>query len=132
VTWPWKELYESLTNESSCPEVGLIVLTSDSRQTYRNNAGVIRIGSDSAMKIFKLTSNCGVAISGLAFLHRNSQPPKDVGFFINQFINSEKLQDITTKEVAEKLTKYLADIFIDREIEALKNRSRQRSIKLEV
>ena len=46
-----------------------IVLTADSRQTYKNQAGAIRVGSDSAMKLFKLTNTCGVAISGRAFLN---------------------------------------------------------------
>ena len=62
-----------------------IVLSADSRQTYRNIAGVIRIGSDSATKVFKLTDRCGVAISGRAFLIDGDQQQKDVGYFITQF-----------------------------------------------
>lgn len=62
-----------------------IVLTADSRQTYRNNAGAIRIGSDSVMKLFKLADFSGVAISGKAFLNEENQPVKNVGYFINKF-----------------------------------------------
>lgn len=97
-----------------------IVLTADSRQTYKNQAGAIRIGSDNATKLFKLTDLCGVAISGRAFLNENNQPPKDVGYFINKFIKSEKLNGLKTKEIAEKLNKYLGDIFVSREMDTLK------------
>ena len=65
-----------------------IVLSADSRQTYRNNAGVMRIGSDTATKLFQLTERCGVAISGKAFLIEQNQEAgliKDTGYFINKF-----------------------------------------------
>lgn len=107
-----------------------IILTADSRQTYRNQAGAIRIGSDSAMKVFKLTDSSGVAISGRAFLSENNQPAKDVGFFINRFRENEKLENLKTKEIAEKLNKYLGDIFAMREIEALKKQIETEITKL--
>jgi hypothetical protein len=97
-----------------------IVLTADSRQTYRNQAGAIRIGSDSAMKLFKLTSSCGVAISGRAFLNEKNQPAKDVGYFINRFAETEKLDGLKTKEIAERLNKSLGDVFVANEIDSLK------------
>lgn len=97
-----------------------IVLTADSRQTYKNQAGAIRIGSDSAMKLFKLTNSCGVAISGRAFLSEKDQPAKDVGFFVNRFAETEKLDGLKIKEIAEKLSKNLGDIFVVREIDSLK------------
>ena len=74
-----------------------IVLTADSRQTYRNQAGAIRVGSDSAMKLFKLTNTCGVAISGRAFLNEKDQPVKDAGFFIRKFAETEKLEGLPKK-----------------------------------
>lgn len=107
-----------------------IVLTADSRQTYRNQAGTVRIGSDSAMKVFKLTNSIGVAISGRAFFNENNQPVKDVGFFINKFAKNEKLDGLKTKEVAEKLNKYLADIFVSRELDNLKKQIEQEVQKL--
>ena len=97
-----------------------IVLTADSRQTYKNSVGAIRIGSDSAIKLFKLTDFAGVAISGRAFINEDGQPLKNVGYFINKFKKTEKLERITVKEIAEKLNKYLSDIFVKREIDALK------------
>lgn len=109
-----------------------IVLTADSRQTYRNQAGAIRIGSDSATKLFKLTNSCGVAISGRAFLSENNQPVKDVGFFINRFAESEKLDGLKVKEIAEKLNKNLGDIFVTKEIDTLKKQIEQEIKKLGV
>ena len=77
-----------------------IVLTADSRQTYKNNAGAIRIGSDSVMKLFKLTEFSGVAISGKAFLNEEDQPAKDVGYFINKFKKSEDIKNLSVKDPA--------------------------------
>ena len=96
-----------------------IVLTADSRQTYKNNAGAIRIGSDSASKLFKLDDKCGVAISGRAFLTENNSV-KDVGYFIKRFAKTENIKDLKTKEIAERLNKYLGDIFASKELDALK------------
>ena len=97
-----------------------IVLTADSRQTYKNSVGALRIGSDNAMKLFKITDTCGVAISGRAFLSESSQSPKDVGFFINRFVQQEKLDGLKIKEIAEKLNIYLKNIFVDESIKILK------------
>ncbi len=97
-----------------------IVLTADSRQTYRNQVGAPRIGSDSATKLFKLTDSCGVAISGRAFLSEKDQPAKDVGYSINKFAENEDLKDLSVKQIADNLNKYLSDIFIASELGALK------------
>jgi 20S proteasome alpha/beta subunit len=107
-----------------------IVLTADSRQTYRNQAGAIRIGSDSAMKLFKLTNSCAVAISGRAFASEENQPAKDVGFFVNRFAESESLDGLKVREIAVKLNKLLGDIFVTREIEALKKQVEEEIKKL--
>jgi len=107
-----------------------IVLTADSRQTYRNQAGSMRIGSDSAMKLFKLTNLCGVAISGRAFLSEKDQPAKDVGFFINRFAESEKIDGLKIKEIAEKLNEYLGDIFVTKEIDSFKKQIEEEIKKL--
>jgi hypothetical protein len=97
-----------------------IVLTADSRQIYKNNAGAIRIGSDSVMKLFKLTEFSGVAISGKAFLNEESQPAKDVGYFINKFKKSEDIKNLSVKDIAVKLNKYLGDLFVNKEKESLR------------
>jgi len=102
-----------------------IVLTADSRQTYKNQAGAIRVGSSSATKLFRLNNVCGVAISGRAFLNEDKQPIKDAGFFIRRFAESEKLDGLKTKEIAEKLGKFLGDIFVNRELDAMKKQIEQ-------
>jgi 20S proteasome alpha/beta subunit len=101
-----------------------IVLSADSRQTYRNSAGATRIGSDSAMKIFKLTGACGVAIAGRAFIREKNQP-RDIGFFVNRFAESESLDGLSAKDIAEKLNKYLGDLFVSAEMDALKKQIEQ-------
>jgi hypothetical protein len=103
-----------------------IVLTSDSRQTYRNQAGAIRIGSDSAIKLFRLNNQCGAAISGRAFLNEPNQPAKDVGFFVKRFVESEKLDNLQVREIAEKLNKSLGDIFVTKELERIKKQIEDR------
>ncbi len=97
-----------------------IVLTADSRQTYQNRAGAIRIGSDTAVKIFKLTPFCGVAISGKAFISENGKSVKDVGYFIKRFRSTQKLDGLTVKEIAEKLAVYLGDLFVATDTEGIK------------
>ena len=59
-----------------------MILTADSRQTYRNSAGMVRIGSDSTTKIFKVTDMVGVAIAGKAFVPDPNGKLKNVGYFI--------------------------------------------------
>jgi hypothetical protein len=103
-----------------------IVLTTDSRQTYRNQAGAIRVGSDSATKLFKLADSCGVAISGRAFLNETNQPVKDAGFFVRRFAESEELSRLTVKQIAEKLNKCIGDIFVSRELEGIKKQIENR------
>ena len=55
----------SLAINTTTPEG--IVLTADSRQSYRNRKGMARIGSDNASKLFQLNKRVGVAVTGLAF-----------------------------------------------------------------
>lgn len=107
-----------------------IVLTADSRQTYRNQAGAVRIGSDNAMKIFKLNNNCGVGISGRAFLRENDQPAKDVGYYITRFTKEQNLEGVSTLEIAQRLNHYIGNIFIGREMEAMRRQIEERVKKL--
>lgn len=108
-----------------------IVLTADSRQTYQNRAGAIRIGSDSATKLFKITDLCAVAISGRAFINEDNKPIKDVGYFINEFKKLEDVKELKVKEIAEKLNKYLGDIYVKREMNSLKNQIEDEVHKLD-
>lgn len=102
-----------------------IVLSADSRQSYTNRRGAIRIGSDNAMKIFRLTRNCGVAISGKAFLNDEGKPVKDVGHFIERFKSSENIKDLPIKSIAEKLNKYLGDLYFANDLEEKKKQIRE-------
>ncbi len=100
-----------------------IVLCADSRQTYRNNVGATRIGSDTASKLFKLTDRCGVAISGKAFLLEETKTSaliKDTGYFINKFKKSINIKNLEVKQIAEKLNKYLSDLFMVRDTNEIK------------
>ena len=89
-----------------------IVLTADSRQTYRNQAGVFRVRSDTAAKLFELTDRCAVAISGRAFLQEQAnQPFKNAGYFIRRFAKTAKLNGKTTREIAVELETAITPIF---------------------
>lgn len=79
-----------------------IVLAADSRQSYRNQKGVSRIGSDSASKLFLISDRIGVATTGLAFLQENGTP-KNISKFIEQFKRELDTKKISVREVAEKL-----------------------------
>src|SRR5713101_4190933 len=88
-----------------------IILTADSRQTYRSTAGMFRIGSDNVIKMFKLTNTVGTTIAGRAFLPDANGNTKNVGYFIEQFKTSD-LDGLSTKEVAERLNTYLSALFV--------------------
>jgi NOL1/NOP2/fmu family ribosome biogenesis protein len=95
----------SLAINTTTPEG--IVLAADSRQYYRNQKGVSRIGSDSASKLFLINNRIGVATTGLAFLQENGIP-KNISKFIEQFKREVDVEKLSVKDVAEKLY-YLFD-----------------------
>lgn len=90
----------SLAINTTTPEG--IVLAADSRQSYRNQKGVSRIGSDSASKLFLINNRIGVAVTGLAFLQENGIP-KNISKFIEQFKREVEVEKLSVKEVADKL-----------------------------
>lgn len=90
----------SLAINTTTPEG--IVLAADSRQSYRNQKGAARIGSDSASKLFLINERIGVAVTGLAFLPENGTP-KNISKFIEQFRRETGVEGLSVKEVAEKL-----------------------------
>lgn len=101
----------SLTLSITTPQG--IVLAADSRQSYRNNVGATRIGSDSAQKIFQLDEKTGVTIAGPAFLKDPDDPksnPRSISYFIEEFLK-EKSQKETVKSITEKLSSYLKDVY---------------------
>jgi 20S proteasome alpha/beta subunit len=68
-----------------------IVLAADSRQSYRNQKGMARIGSDNASKLFQMNRRIGVAVTGLAFLPENDVA-KNISKFIDEFKLDSKIQ----------------------------------------
>lgn len=90
----------SLAINTTTPEG--IILAADSRQSYRNQKGVSRIGSDSASKLFLINNRIGVAVTGLAFLQENGIP-KNISKFIEQFKREVEVEKLSVKEVADKL-----------------------------
>ena len=93
-------------------------MTADSRQTYTNKAGAIRVGSDSAMKLFKLNDKIAVSISGRAFLSEEGQGDKNVGFFIKRFARECNFVDKNIRQVAEELDAYLSNILYVKDTKA--------------
>ena len=79
-----------------------IVLAADSRQSYRNQKGVSRIGSDSASKLFLINNRIGVAVTGLAFLQENGIL-KNISKFIEQFKREVEVEKLSVKEASSKL-----------------------------
>lgn len=79
-----------------------IVLAADSRQSYRNQKGMSRIGSDSASKVFRLGHKIGVVIAGLAFLSDDGVL-KNISRFIEDFRKETDIEKLSVKEVSEKL-----------------------------
>jgi hypothetical protein len=79
-----------------------IVLAADSRQTYRNQKGVVRIGSDSASKLFLVNSRVGVGITGLAFLPENGTM-KNISKYIEQFRREVDTTKLSVRDLADKV-----------------------------
>jgi len=90
----------SLVINTTTPEG--IVLAADSRQSYRNQKGVVRIGSDNVSKLFQLNKRVGVAATGLAFLFEDGVP-KNISKFIEEFKREVDVENLTVKDLAEKL-----------------------------
>jgi 20S proteasome alpha/beta subunit len=82
-----------------------IVLAADSRQTYRNQKGMARVGSDSASKVFRLGSRMGLVIAGLAFLPQQTVL-KNVSGFIDDFHQTIPIDKLSVGEVAKELSQY--------------------------
>jgi 20S proteasome alpha/beta subunit len=85
-----------------------MVLSADSRQTFKNNNGDVRVSSDSARKLFQLNKRIGAATSGWAYLDGRS---------INSHVNDFKLTlanaEIPVAEMAISLGEYLSKAYQD-------------------
>ena len=82
-----------------------IVLAADSRQSYRNQKGMSRIGSDSASKVFKINDRAGLIVAGLAFLPENGVL-KNISRFVEEFKKSIETEKLTMLETAQKLKEF--------------------------
>lgn len=85
-----------------------IVLAADSRQSYRNQRGMSRIGSDSASKVFKIGDRVGLIVAGLAFLPENGVL-KNISRFVEEFTKSIESEKITIFETAQKLKDFFEE-----------------------
>lgn len=85
-----------------------IVLAADSRQSYRNQKGMSRIGSDSASKVFKINDRVGLIVAGLAFLPENGVL-KNISRFVEEFKKSIEVEKITILETAQKLKDFFEE-----------------------
>lgn len=81
-----------------------LVLAGDSRQSYRNKKNILRIGSDTADKIFMVNEKIGLAVAGPAFLSTQNGA-KEVSKFITEFFK-EINKNATVSDVAEKCHDY--------------------------
>ena len=82
-----------------------IVLAADSRQSYRNQKGMSRIGSDSASKVFRLGRKIGAVVAGLAFLPEDGVI-KNISRFIEDFRKEAEIEKLSVREVSEKLKEF--------------------------
>lgn len=82
-----------------------IVLAADSRQSYRNQKGMARIGSDTASKLFQLNKRIGCVIAGIAFLPSEGGI-KNVSAFIDEFKRIEEVERLKVEEMANKLHEF--------------------------
>ncbi len=98
-----------------------IVLAADSRQSYRNQLGAARIGSDNASKLFQVNDRMAIAATGLAFLPENGMM-KNISKYIEQFRKNEDTEKLSVREVAEKISKYFSNIYkVEEQIKAITN-----------
>lgn len=67
-----------------------------------------RIGFDSASKVFRLDKKCGLVVSGLAFLPDNGVQ-KNISRFIEEFRNQTELENLTIKEISDKLHEFFVE-----------------------
>lgn len=83
-----------------------LVLAADSRQSYRNQLGASRIGSDNASKLFQLTKRVGCVATGIAFLPGDDDNIRNISAFIEEFKRKEECDKMGVLEIAEKIHKF--------------------------
>lgn len=93
-----------------------IVLAADSRQSYRNVVNSMRIGSDSATKIFPVDDNIAVTVAGPAFLPDPDNPNQNrgIGTFVQEVIDEIAKKD-TVSSIADKIKDHLEGVYKPKE-----------------
>jgi hypothetical protein len=86
-----------------------LILAADSRQSYTNSIGATRIGSENAVKIFKISKYFGMTVAGIATLYPNGFNSPSVGIetVISEFINSDIQKNNEINAVAKSVYSYL-------------------------
>jgi len=64
--------------------------------------GQARVGSDSAMKLFRINSRIGAGITGLAFID-DGGIPRNVGDFVVELVRDKKVESWSIEEAAQAL-----------------------------
>lgn len=82
-----------------------LVLATDSRQSYRNQKGMARIGSDTASKLFQLNKRIGCVITGIAFLS-SPEGIKNISAFVDEFKRIEEVERLNVEDLANKLHQF--------------------------
>jgi hypothetical protein len=97
----------SLAISTSTPDG--IILAADSRQSYRNRKGMARVGSDSASKLFQISKNVGLAVTGIAFLPEEGIL-KSVGYFVEKFKEDtkEEIDKLSVEDAAKRLLTFFS------------------------
>lgn len=91
-----------------------IILAADSRQSYRNQKGMARIGSDSASKIFKINNRVGLIVTGLAFLLEKGIP-KNISNFVREFQQKISTNNLSVQEISKEISAYFEEKYSYRE-----------------
>lgn len=97
-----------------------IVLAGDSRQSYINRRGMVRIGSDNVFKIFKLNDKVGLGITGLGFMAENNVN-KSMAKFVDEFKIDVDIKNKGITETSHLLYDWFLEKYdLDKKIETLR------------
>lgn len=83
-----------------------IVFAADSRQTYTNSHGDVRVSSDNAVKLFQLNDRIAAATYGWAFMDG-----RNILSHVKDFKVQLKDANISVSEMARRLGEYLTEIY---------------------
>jgi len=95
-----------------------MVMAADSRQSYRNQKGMARIGSDNATKLVAVTGRVSVGIAGVAFLESNGSL-RNVGDFLLEMNRKGSMESLDVAEISKRIYERYSAIYNWREQLAL-------------